>query len=615
MTKLEERYELNGWPALQRPDLSSPDGWDLSLLAAIQRIRNHQLSPDGQKIVFVWDRDDLSDIYVMPAQGGWPRRMTTQRNAVAHGSDETPQWSPDSERIAFCMNGNVYVIPSDGGIPFLVSDFAASVSEPVWMPDSYGLIVTVVRSGRQQLVLTTVAGEWPRPLVTTAGGDAWGAQPSPDGVWVAYSWRRFDDLQRHELQLVNVESGAILPLLNAPNTRNHSPRWAPDGQTIAFISDRSGFDEVWLIRLDGEGLRRLTQVNADISDIAWSPDGAYLAGVVNREGAHDLVLIDGQSGDLTDLRTGQGIYSHPHWGAKGEFLTVEYENPLQPPDLFRIRSDGRAEQLTFSNLPALERNALITPELVSYESYDGLQVPAFLYRPDKANGAAVVNPHGGPAAQSLCGWNMEAQYFVAKGYTWLAPNYRGSTGYGRDYERLNYNSWGQGDVQDCLYAARFLKDCDWVEPASIGIYGGSYGGYLTACALARDPDYLYACGISKYGDANLLTSWAQCNRHLRIYTETFLDNPSRNRQAYVDGSPIFQVENIQKPVLILHGLLDDVVPPQASEEWAAALRRAGKSFEYKSYANEPHGFLKRATLLDAYARIERFLDWHLLPLV
>ena len=110
-----------------------------------------------------------------------------------------------------------------------------------------------------------------------------------------------------------------------------------------------------------------------------------------------------------------------------------------------------------------------------------------------------------------------------------------------------------------------------------------------------------------------MTSRAQCKRDLRLYTEIFLGHPRQSREAYRKGSPIFQIEKVQKPLLILHGLLDDVVPPQSSEEWVQALRRAGKTFEYKTYAGESHGFLQRATQLDAYARIERFLDWYLWP--
>ena len=119
--------------------------------------------------------------------------------------------------------------------------------------------------------------------------------------------------------------------------------------------------------------------------------------------------------------------------------------------------------------------------------------------------------------------------------------------------------------------------------------------------------------MNKYGDSNIISSWAQCNRDLRLYTEIFLGHPAENRPVHLAASPIAEVKNVQKPVFIAHGLDDTVVPPQASEEWVEALRRAGKTFEYKTYAGEAHGFLHKKTVLDFYGRMETFLDWYLLP--
>jgi dipeptidyl aminopeptidase/acylaminoacyl peptidase len=267
--------------------------------------------------------------------------------------------------------------------------------------------------------------------------------------------------------------------------------------------------------------------------------------------------------------------------------------------------------LTFSLPPALAALPLVTPEHVSYRSADGLAIPALLWRPAQPNGAAVVRPHGGPADQYKHQWDGLAQYLVARGYTFLTPNFRGSTGYGRDFEHANYNDWGVGDTQDVLAGARFLHTLGTVDPGRIGILGSSYGGYMVACCLARDPDYLFACGVSKYGDANLYTSWAQCERTTRLYTEMMMGGPRTHWGAYLAASPIHQIAAVRAPVLLIHGLDDDVVPPQSSEEWAEALRRHDKVFEYKTYAGEPHGFLRRETELDWQRRAVRFLDWYL----
>ncbi len=618
---LVEKYERNGWPSLDRPDMNPPAGWSLPLLAGVQRLRNHSLSPDGEQIAFIWDRDDLSDLYTLPASGGWPRRISFDRGLVPFWNDEIPCWSPDSQWLAFTAHDHVHVAPRQGGLPRKLTDFTSAASSPVWMPDSKGLIVTVERYEADQLLLTDRDGHWPRLLTDdstgAASGDAWDARPSPESKGVAYVWRPFADLNRSDIRCIDLESGATHTLVGQAGEFNRSPRWSPDGSQLAFLSQRTDFYEIWLVQPDGSHLRQLSNFGQDVIEIAWSPDGIHLVCTLNAGGAVELVLIQVPSGEPSPLRpasANKGVHSHPCWSPTGKFLTFEYESSLCPPDLYRLNLDShRVTQLTHSNPPALEALPLVTPEMVSYRSADGLEIPAFLYRPQRSNGAAIVHPHGGPSAQYIHELDIFAQYLVAKGYTFLACNYRGSTGYGRAFERLNHDAWGIGDTQDCLHAARYLRMLPGIDPGRLAITGGSYGGYMTICCLSLDPEYLFACGVTQFGDANLISTWAQCKRELRLYSEVFLGHPADHRPAYLAGSPIYQVENVRKPVLVLHGLLDDIVPPEASEEWVAALHQHNKTYEYKTYAVEPHGFLRRENKLDAWRRIERFFDWYLLP--
>ncbi len=612
--KLTEKYERNGWPSVKRPDIQPPQGWSLSLITSLERIRSHTLSPDGGNIAYIKDGESQSDVFILPAAGGWPARITTDRTLAPYWDDEIPQWSPDGKWIAVCIQGHVHIVPQAGGLPRKISDFTTSASSPRFLPDSQGLIVTVERNGTDQLLLTDIEGAWPRALTTDTTGDHWDARPSPDGRFILYTLRCFDDLNRLDIMLLQIETGKSTTLYGKPSTRAFSAKWSPDGHWIAFIVQETEREQIYLIRPDGQGLHQLANTGHDVFQYEWAPDGRQLAVILNRNGALDLSLVYVETGEVTDLRTGMGMNSNPNWARDGSFLTFEYESPLVPPDLYRMDlSTHQVTQLTFSNPPALEINQKVTPEIISYKSFDGVEIPAFLYRPRKANGAAIVYPHGGPKDQYGFIWDELAQYFTAKGYYYLAPNYRGSTGYGKEFERANYNNWGVGDTQDCLHAAKYLRGFKDIHPESIGIAGGSYGGYMTICSLSRDPEYLFACGVSKYGDSNLVSSWAQCEKRLRLYTEIFLGHPSENLASYLKGSPISDVKNIQKPVLILHGLLDTIVPPEASEEWVEALKRHDKAFEYKTYADEPHGFLRRENLQDAYERMEQFLDWYLLP--
>ncbi len=608
-----EKYERNGWPSVDRPDLKPPDGWSLELVNSVNLIHHHSLSPDGTEVAFVWERDGRSDIFVQPVNGGWPRRITTDRKRTIYWWDSAPQWSPDGRWLAFGSNGHVHVAPSDGrGLPRRLTGFTDSGWSPVWMPDSHGLIVSAERDEAYVLLLTDRDGSWPRLVAGGNGGDNLHAAPSPDGRSIAYIHRPFDDLNRWDLRLLDLESGQTATLAGAPKEKAWSPAWTPDGGRVLFLSHRTGTTEVWAVGADGSDARPLTRFGQDVGEFALSPDGQTLAVTLHREESVDLLLVDTATGAGVDLKRGLGHYADVCWSPDGRSLTVEYEDATAPPDIFRVEVDGgRMTPLTFSKPPALAALQLVTPEHVSYRSADGLEIPALLWRPVNPNGAAIVRPHGGPADQYMVQWDGLAQYLLAKGYTFLTPNFRGSTGYGRDFEHANYNDWGVGDTQDVLHGARFLRTLDGVDPARIGILGSSYGGYMVACCLARDPDYLFACGVSKYGDAHLYTSWAQCERTTRLYTEMMMGHPRSNWPAYLAASPIWEIEAVRAPVLLIHGLEDDVVPPQASEEWAEALKRHDKVYEYKTYAGEPHGFLRHETELDWQRRAIRFFDWYL----
>ena len=594
----------------------------MSLLTGINRIYNHSLSPDGKTIAFIRNYEHWAEVHTIPVSGGWPSRLTTNRTAIQYWWDEIPRWSPDSNWLAFCIDGHVHVVASNGSsIPRKISDFTIGASSPVWMPDSHGLIVSILRQGAIHLLLSDYLGSWPSPLTGGAGND-YEARPSPDGQRVAYVHAPLDDLNRREIRLVDLITWEAHILAGEPQTRDWLPCWSPDGSRLAFLSQRSGFNEIWLVNSNGADMLQLTHTGLDLGDINWSPDGRWLAATANRRGAVDLVLVDVEGGNLHDLRQSQGVHMRPNWSVDGSFLTFEYMRPLQPPDIFRLDLNttskgriidaGKLVQLTFSNLPALENLPLVVPEPVCFQSFDGLEIHSLLFKPAKPNGAAILRPHGGPRDQYAYEWDILAQYLVAKGYTFLAINYRGSTGYGATFEHANDNDWGIGDTQDCLYGADYLSTLDWIDNQRTGILGSSYGGYMVACCLARDPEYRFACGVSIYGDASLISSWAQCESDTRLYTEMQIGHPTINRQVYQAGSPVLDIANMQKPVLILHGLEDEIVPPQASEEWVEALRRADKVFEYKTYANESHGFLSSENLLDEYERIERFLDWYLL---
>jgi dipeptidyl aminopeptidase/acylaminoacyl peptidase len=205
-----------------------------------------------------------------------------------------------------------------------------------------------------------------------------------------------------------------------------------------------------------------------------------------------------------------------------------------------------------------------------------------------------------------------AQYLVARGYAWLAPNFRGSTGYGREFERRNHGVWGVADTRDCLAAADFLRTLDWIDGDRLGIVGGSYGAYLAVLAVADDPEHRFRCAVAMYGDSDIRTSWAQGDRDGRLDLQRMMGHPATARAAYRAGSPLHRLDGVRVPLLVAHGERDERVHPQQSAQLVDELRRLGKRFEYVTYPTEAHGFLRAGPRLDFLRRLERFLDWHLM---
>jgi len=609
---VKARYERNGWPSQKRPDLKAVPGWSLEMLATVNRPRAHVVSPDGSQIAFYWDIADSSDLYVMSSTGGWPARLTFDREPVAYWADETPRWSPDGASIAYTSGGHVWVIAAAGGKPTKITALGHGGSTPRWMPDSDGLLITVSIEDHARIVRTDKKGGFPR-LLTQGPGHDHSPSISPDGKHFAYVHQPLDDFNRSDLMLCDMASATSTALTGTPGMHDARPQWSPDGKNIAFLSERPGFHEIFLLDVASKQERQLTHANRDIVEYTWSPDSQNLLCTLNNKGAQDLIIVDSHTGDLTPLQFGYGVHAYPQWLPDGKSVTFEYEDPQNPPDIFRVATAGEpVKQLTFSKPPVLNTVKQVVPDRINYRSFDGTEIPAFLYRPENPNGAAIVNPHGGPTSQYMLEWDGWAQYFVAKGYTWLAPNFRGSTGYGLEFERANHGVWGVEDTKDCLAAADYLTGLRWIDEERIGIYGASYGSYMALCSLAYDEKNRFALGVAKYGDCNILSSWAQGDLIGREDLERMMMHPSSNRSGYQAGSPIWKASEIEKPIFVAHGLLDDRVHPLQSEELLEGLKRHDKVFEYISYADEGHGFLRRKTKIDFFSRLERFFDWYLL---
>ncbi|MBI4416028.1 MAG: S9 family peptidase [Euryarchaeota archaeon] len=542
-------------------------GRDRQLVRMKQASLSPGFSPDGRWVAFHSDfnGDENFDVFVIPAKGGRPRNLTKHP-----ADDRGPMWSPDGRWIAFTSNrvadvDNLYVIPSKGGGPRRLTDHEETVTEFAWRPDGGALVYSLgvgdnktVRlvdlDGRDRLVLG-------RPNVEyELTGDVADPQPfSPDGTRLAFASSE-KDVQ--DVGIVDLATGAMR-WLPPPSWERSSPAWSPDGQEVAFVEN-----------VDGNFVIR-----------AWSL----------------------QSGRIRAISPEQGVAYRPHWLPDGR-LAFLYSEARRPMEIWI--ADGRARRLTRSVRTRLPTARLVRPTLVRYPSVDGREIPAWLYVPQNRKRAAVVYIHGGPEAQSLNNFSAAIQFTASRGYVVIAPNYRGGTGYGRSFKKLSDRDLGGGDRRDCVHAAKYLVDRGLAARDRIGAFGGSYGGYLAMHTLTQDPD-VWAAGVVICGFFNWATEIANERGFLKQWDHQKMGDPEKEPEFFAARSPIYFLDRLRAPTLMIHGALDPRCPVEEAHQVRDKLRGSGKTLVYHEYPDEGHSPRRLPNLIDMYTRCLAFLDEYL----
>jgi dipeptidyl aminopeptidase/acylaminoacyl peptidase len=294
----------------------------------------------------------------------------------------------------------------------------------------------------------------------------------------------------------------------------------------------------------------------------------------------------------------------------GRNLLVVHTSSTQPVDIWVYDIARRQpRQLSFSAIASLTTAKIPPSQLVHYRSGDGKIISAFVWVPFnlKRDGSnpAIVLPHGGPTGQTTDYFNRAVVALVTRGYVCIAPNVRGSTGYGMDFQKANFQDLGGGDLQDEIYGVRFLEATGYVDSKKIGITGGSYGGYMTLMAIGKTPD-IWAAAVEQYGIINWLTMFQHEDPLLQQYEKTLLGDPEKDRAIYEADSPLAFIKNAKAPLLVLQGDNDIRVPKEEAEQIVKILQDGGKTVDVHYYPNEGHGFAKRENQIDA---IRRTIDW------
>ena len=414
----------------------------------------------------------------------------------------------------------------------------------------------------------------------------------------------------------------------------YTSRWTPDGRQIITSSEKNGWNHLYSMTPDGKRLQQLTDGDWEIHWFDISPAGERIFFLANKEDHAEwqLYSYDLKAKTTSRLTTRPGTYEEPRLSKDGSCIVTGYSNFAQPTELVRISTTGSSGtlasngslagpspdvQLTHSIPEAFKKIDWAVPEIVHFKSRDGKEIPAMIYRPawftpDKKY-PVVVFVHGAGYLQNVFrGWSyyyresMFHHRLTQKGYVVFEVEYRGSAGLGRDYRTDVYMHLGGKDLEDELDGLEYLRQLGYIDPQRVGIYGGSYGGFMALMGLFTTEKYACAAAL------RAVTSWENYYKHNQWYTEARLGKPEDHADAYKISSPITYADSLKKPLLILHGMLDDNVFFQDAVQLIVKLQKAGKKFEVMVYPDEAHSFTEADSWYDEYSRIEEFFDNHLL---
>jgi len=595
----------------------------LDRLYSTRTIRSGRWSPDGKWICFAYNASGRHNLWVVPAGGGWPLQLTVSQQRQVPG-----EWSPDGRWITFQSdyNGNeqwdLFVVSVDNGeIVNLTCTPEISEELPRWSPD--GKFIAYMSKGKKSASYeihvmefetgTVEAITWDTPREFSNSDPIW----SRDGHCLAYTCSRSDQ-KVDTIHVVDLVSGSTR-VVNPPGEFNfRATDWSPDGRRLLITSNAlNRFSNVAMLDVSSGTLEWITADEWECESGNFHPSGQFVTYERNRDGNFEVFIFDTIIGARIDPieKPGLSTLGQQVFSPGGERLLFSYSGPCEPNDLHTYDIfQQKTIKITNSLLAGMEPEHMVEPYLVRYPSFDGLIISAFLYIPHNlerdASHPAIVSVHGGPSAQTRNGFNRSIQFLVNNGYAVIAPNYRGSTGYGKDFEEKNRFDMGGGDLQDVIAAARFLGTTGYVDPRKIAIMGGSYGGYITMMGLTRAPE-IWAAGVAIVPFVNWFTELEHEDPVLREWDLATMGDPVENRALYEDRSPINFVDRICAPLLILAGANDPRCPKEESDQVVEAVRQRGGVVEYYCYEDEGHGFARVENGIDSFERTVAFLDKHL----
>lgn len=598
-------------------------------LAGALRLGDVQWDSDGETLVWLESRGRTG---VLMAQSGadGPRELTSDLNVRAGLFYGGGEFSVAQGSVYFVSGGRIYRQALNGGPARPITPAFGEVASPTISPDGRWLVYVSSYEGQDSLAIVDTAGQhWPQKLLVDSDfvmQACW----HPDGGRIAcITWNHPQmPWDGTELRLLHLDfSGEGLPQLRSVETvaGDHDtalfqPEFSPDGRSLSYVSDESGWWQIHLRDLDSGTVRQVTAAPAEhgttaglqgMRTYAWGSDGLYFLRSQNAFSSlwHDD--LSGAAAQRIDALNDYSALSQITVSSQGDIALVGSAAKI-PPRVLRLSSESEARIMRRSSTETWPQASMAQTEAIQWGGHDGETVHGLYSPPSSARfeGSGppplIVLVHGGPVGMSDAGFKPELHFFTSRGFAVLDVNYRGSSGYGRAYRTRIRGSWGIYDVEDCASGAQYLVDQGLADADKLVIMGGSAGGFTVYQSLIEKPGF-YKAGISRYGVADMFALAAETFKFEAHYLDSLLGPLPEAADIYRARSPLFHAEKIQDPLALYQGTKDTVVPQSQSEALVASLRSRGLSPSYVVYEDEGHGWRKSDTIAHYYEHVYQFL--------
>lgn len=587
------------------------------------RLADAAWSPDGKRILYTGNASGRFNLWLMGADGNGAHQLL-------HSDDGqfSPVWSKDGSSIVYQQDiggdeiYDLYTVAATGGAPQnLTQTPGISETNPHFSPD--GKLLAFQSKEKQAPSINIALMDWNTHEVRLLTQEkdptrswnlvAW----SPDGKTIYAN--RGDLHEDISVWSVDVATGATRELTPHPGKLLiAASAISPDGKTLLITSnEKGGYANVALLDLASLQKQWITDTQWEAQPGSFSPDGSIVTWSLNADGRTSIHFTSVKSKQELSRAIPEGLNSEignpSPFAADGRFLFV-HEDSTHAPNFYVLGASGAPQQITHVEPAALRDAVLPKSQLIHYASFDGKMISAFLAMPFnlKRNGTnpLIVLPHGGPTGQVVDSFSPRIIALVSRGYTVIAPNVRGSTGYGVAFERANYQDLGGGDLQDEIYGVKFMESTGYIDPKKVGITGGSYGGFMTLMAIGKAPT-LWAAAVEEYGIIDWYTMLQHSDPLLQEYEKSLLGDPVKDRKKYEAASPIRYIRDERAPLLVLQGDRDIRVPREEAAQVVDILKKQGRTVEAVYYPQEGHGFMKREDQVDEITRMVAWFDKYL----